>query len=55
MIKREIIIDGIKYFYSDKLRKHYEDKYFLGTEDATIKAIGKELCNNQNLKGGLEK
>lgn len=40
------ILDKKIYYYKETDKKKYENKYFLGEEDATIKAIDKQLCRN---------
>jgi len=44
---KTINIDGKNYRYSEKVAKKYEDKYFLGTEDAIEIAINKQLAKDR--------
>ena len=44
---KTINIDGKNYRYSEKVAKKYEDKWFLGTEDAIEIAINKQLAKDR--------
>ena len=44
---KTINIDGRNYRYSEKVAKKYEEKWFLGTEDAIEKAINKQLAKDR--------